>query len=85
MEVNWVDKPSIAAKTISLCENIFNIDDLSLSKIYMDIDNCILQDENDILNVINYNYSRRSFIMAQKTVFLQKMQGFSENAIPVCP
>jgi hypothetical protein len=74
IQVDWADKPAAGIRTISLCENIFEIEDLSLAKIYVDIDKCILQDENDVLDVINYNYSRRSFIMSQKSVFLQKIR-----------
>jgi hypothetical protein len=44
---------------------------LSADKIYVDIDNCILRDDDDILDVINYDYSRRTFIRAQQPVFLQ--------------
>jgi hypothetical protein len=80
IDVNWLNQPTAGAKTISLCENIFRIDDLSLSKVYIDIDKCILQDEDDVLDVINYNYSKRSFIMAQKPVFLQKI--ISDSSIP---
>jgi hypothetical protein len=76
ISISWADTPAAGVKTISLCEDIFKIDDLSLSKVYMDIDKCLLQDEEDVLDVINYNYSRRSFIMAQKPVFLQKIKEF---------
>jgi GT2 family glycosyltransferase len=74
MNVKWSDKPGSGVKTISLCECIFRIDDLSLSKVYIDIDKCILRDEDDVLDVINYNYSKRSFIAAQKPLFLQKIR-----------
>ena len=33
----------------------------------------------DVLNVINYNYSKRSFIFAQKPVFLQKIKELKEK------
>lgn len=59
---------------IDLCENIFQIDDLSRQKIYIDINDCILASEEDVLDVINYNYSRRAFIESQKPVFLQMLQ-----------
>jgi hypothetical protein len=74
INVIWEDKPSRGVKTISLCESIFKVDDLSLSKVYIDIDRCILQDEDDVLDVINYAYSRRCFITAEKPVFLQKIK-----------
>jgi GT2 family glycosyltransferase len=76
MDVTWIDAPAAGAKTISLCEDIFALDDLSLSKVYVDIDKCILQDEDDVLDVINYNYSKRSFILAQKPVFLENINKF---------
>ncbi len=68
--IKWADAPANGVKTIHLCENIFRIQDTSLAKIYIDIDNCILQDENDALDLINYNYSRRAFVTAQKPVFI---------------
>jgi hypothetical protein len=76
--VEWIDRPTAGVRTISLCENIFRIEDLSLAKVYIDIDKCILQDEDDVLDVINYSYSRRSFIIAQKPVFLQKIREVSQ-------
>jgi hypothetical protein len=79
IDVNWMDRPSAGAKTISLCNTIFTLDDLSLSKVYIDIDRCILQGKDDALDVINYNYSRRSFIMAQKPVFLQRIAQLFPN------
>jgi hypothetical protein len=72
--ITWVTAPAPGVKTISLCESIFRIEDLSLSKIYIDLDNCILQDENDALDVINYPYSRRSFISALQPVYLEKVR-----------
>ena len=57
-----------------MCDNIFQIEDLSLQKIYIDINDCILASEEDVLDVINYNYSRRTFIEAQKPIFLQKLR-----------
>jgi hypothetical protein len=79
IHVTWADSPTSGAKTISLCESIFRLDDMSLTKAYLDIDKCLLQDEDDALDVINYNYSRRSFLAAQKPVFLQKLREVSRN------
>jgi hypothetical protein len=72
--IQWADAPGSGAKTISLCESIFRIDDMSLSKIYIDIDGCIFRDEDDALDIINFNYSKRSFIIAQLPVFLEKLR-----------
>lgn len=59
---------------IILCDNIFQIEDLSLQKIYIDMNDCILASEEDVLDVINYNYSRRTFIEAQKPIFFQRLR-----------
>ena len=56
---------------ISLCENIFRQDDLSLSRYIMDLDRNVLITEDDALMVINYPFSRRSFIFAQKPLFVR--------------
>ncbi|MCD8039544.1 MAG: glycosyltransferase family 2 protein [Lachnospiraceae bacterium] len=77
--VEWMDAPGKGAVTIALCENIFRIDDLSCKKVYVDIDRCILRTQEDVLDVINYNYSRRSFIYAQKPVFLEKARVLRRN------
>jgi GT2 family glycosyltransferase len=72
--ISWADAPAPGVKTISLCESIFRIDDMSLTKIYIDLDNCIFRDEDDALDVINFNYSKRSFIISQKPIFLEKLR-----------
>lgn len=67
-------EPESGAREIVLCENIFEVEDLSRERIYIDINDCILESEEDVLDVINYNYSKRSFLFAQKPVFLQKIK-----------
>lgn len=69
--ITWTSKAMKGVPTISICENIFEIEDLSLQKIYVDINRCIFETEEDALDIINYNYSKRSFIYAQKPVFLE--------------
>ncbi len=76
--LEWVEEPE-QAKEILITHNIFEIDDLSGEKIYIDVNDCILASEDDVLNVINYNYSKRSFIFAQKPVFLQKIKELKEK------
>ncbi len=75
-DIRWYDVSEAPDNTpeIILCDNIFQIEDLSLQKIYIDINDCILASEEDVLDVINYNYSRRTFIEAQKPIFLQKLR-----------
>lgn len=75
-DIRWYEASEAPENTpkIILCDNIFQIEDLSLQKIYIDINDCILASEEDVLDVINYNYSRRTFIEAQKPIFLQKLR-----------
>jgi hypothetical protein len=73
MDVTWEECPKAGVRTIVLCESIFKITDLSLSNVYIDIDDCILQDEQDALSVLTYSYSRRTFILAGLPVFLQQI------------
>jgi hypothetical protein len=73
MDVTWVECPKEGVRTIVLCESIFKVRDLSLADIYVDIDDCILQDEQDALRVMNYSYSKKSFILAGQPVFLQQI------------
>lgn len=77
--VDWKSEPGKGIMTIVLCEDIFNIDDLSREKVYVDIDRCILRTEEDVLDVINYNYSMRSFVYANLPVFLEKIRLLRET------
>ena len=43
-------------------------------KIYVDVNDCVFMDEDDAMDIINYNYSKRAFIFAQKPVFLEKIR-----------
>lgn len=83
-DITWYqeDKHPEGVREIILCDSIFQIEDLSLQKIYIDINDCILASEDDVLDVINYNYSRRSFIEAQKPVFMEgiRRQASEEKA-----
>ena len=65
-DINWCERAEADVKEIIICDNIFDIDDLSGEKIYIDINDCILRTEDDMLDVINYNYSKRSFSFANK-------------------
>lgn len=56
---------------LSLCDCIFYQEDLSLKKTYIDIDENILATEDDVLMIINFNYSYRTFCFAWKPLFLQ--------------
>jgi hypothetical protein len=73
-KVRWEQEAGDGVVTISLCENIFRVNDLNRTKVYIDIDHCVLQSEEDVLDVVNYSHSRRAFIAAQLPVFMQKLQ-----------
>ena len=73
-DIKWCEKAAAGVKEIVICDNIFDIDDLSGEKIYIDINDCILRTEDDMLDVINYNYSKRSFVFDNKPVFMQKVR-----------
>ena len=81
-KIRWASEAGPGCVTIALCENIFEMEDLSRTKVYIDIDRCILHTEDDVLDVINYNYSRRTFLFAQLPVFLdnvKKLRGMTES------
>lgn len=77
--VEWVQEPQEDAKTISLCESIFEIEDLTRKKVYIDINDCIFATEEDALDIINYNYSKRTFLYGQKPVFLECIRKLREE------
>lgn len=52
--------------TIIMCESIFRQDDLSLKNYVMDLDGNVLSNEDEVMMVINYPFSKRSFIYANK-------------------
>jgi len=56
---------------IRMCESIFREEDLSLVTYLMDLDGNVLCDEDDAMRVINYPFSKQSFIFAQKPLFLR--------------
>lgn len=72
--IRWAAQKEDGVPVISLCPSIFDLEDLSLQKIYFDLEYCILQNEDDVLDVINYNYSRRLYLFAQTPVFVQKLR-----------
>lgn len=67
----WVPQKEAGSVTISLCETIFKLEDLSLEKIYVDVNGCILQTEEDVQSVMHYENSLKSFVFGQKPVFLE--------------
>ena len=76
--INWLSEVREGAPVFSICESIFTIEDLSRKKVYIDISDCIFETEEDALSIINYNYSRRSFVFAQKPVYLECIRTLRE-------
>ncbi len=65
--INIIEKSDIY---FTICDYIFTLNDLSLQTIYIDIYENILATKDDVLRVINYNYSKEAFIYAQQPLFL---------------
>lgn len=72
-QIRWTEQEEDGVPVISLCQSIFAQEDLSLQKIYFDLEYCILRTEEDALHVINYQYSKRLYLFAQTPVFVQKL------------
>lgn len=63
----------------SLVDSIFYLDDLSPSKYYVDIDENILSDSDDVLKIINFPLSEKAFIFAEKPLFLKQVKIIREK------
>lgn len=72
--IQWEEQVKEGVPVIVLCPSIFELEDLSLQKIYMDMEYCILRTEEDRMNVINYNYSKRLYLFAETSAFVQKLR-----------
>ncbi len=72
-QILWTDKEDSGVPVISLCQSIFSQEDLSLQKIYIDIEYCILRTQEDVLHVMQYDYSRQMYLFAEKPKFVQKL------------
>ncbi len=64
---------------IKMCENIFRQEDLSLQYVYADEAGNILLTEDDVLMVINYDYSMRTFVQSQMPLFMRLGKGFKDT------
>lgn len=64
--------------TFTMTEDIFRVNDLELNTFYVDAEGRILAEEEDLFLVINRDYSRKTFVFSQKSLFLQKC-GKQEN------
>ncbi len=67
---NKANRNTSNVKKISLCENIFHVDDTSLRSSYIDVNGNVFSSEDDAMMIINYNYSFRTFYESQKDLFL---------------
>lgn len=66
------DGPDIPenAAVAELCESIFTQMDTTLAKIYIDEDENVLLTEDDVLMVINHDYSFETFYESQQALFM---------------
>lgn len=62
-----------------MCGFIFQQEDLSLSKIYADQNGNFLATQEDALMIINYPYSKRTFIISQMSLFLRCVSDLRRN------
>lgn len=65
-----IEASSAALLSVVMTDSIFRLEDLSLSVVYVDEEDRILAEEEELFLVINREYSRRTFIFAQKPLFL---------------
>ncbi|MDE6852560.1 MAG: glycosyltransferase family 2 protein, partial [Lachnospiraceae bacterium] len=79
--IKWTERQENGVPVISLCQSIFDVEDLSLQKTYIDLEYCILRTEEDVLDVINYNYSKRLYLFAETPVFVQKLKELKSRKI----
>lgn len=78
-QIEWLAAPMPGVPTIKLCNSIFHISDLSQTYIYVDINDCILQTEENLFDVVNYAYAKNSFIYAHKPIFLEALRKIEEK------
>lgn len=64
---------------IRMCNFIFTQEDLSLSVVYADTEGNLLADDNDVLMVINYPYSREMFLYSQMPAFMRAAKTLREK------
>lgn len=62
----------LCRRTFVLCRNIFTIKDFSLKDIFVDIEGRILATEEDVLKVLNKEYSYQMFLFTQKPLFMEQ-------------
>lgn len=75
------DSKNIFDINFTICDYIFLVDDLKLNTIYIDIYENILSTQDDVLRVINYNYSKESFVYSHQPLFLhmaKKIRGMEK-------
>ncbi len=59
---------------VKICSSIFKLDDLSNKYIYVDMNMCVLESEDDAYYVMNYGYGRETFISMYRDLMLRKMK-----------
>lgn len=73
-QIHWVDQRGSGVPVIALCQSIFEVEDLSLQKVYVDIEYCILRTERDVEDVLHYYSGKRLYLYAETPAFVQKLR-----------
>jgi len=69
---------------LRICDFIFGLDDLSCQDAYIDLDFNLFSTKEEALMILNYLYSRESFIFSQKPLFLRLVKKARETFYPGC-
>ncbi len=77
--IQWMEQQEQGVPVISLCQSIFEVEDLSLQKIYIDMEYCILRTEEDVMDVMHYHYNKRLYLFAEMPVFVQKLKELGQQ------
>ncbi|MEE3467975.1 MAG: hypothetical protein VZQ83_06015, partial [Eubacterium sp.] len=74
-----VDAPEQAEVVFELCENIFQIKDLALEKVYIDIFRNALIDEEDAEALREYDYSKLLYVYMNQDILIDSVKKLRET------
>ena len=72
--------PEQAEVVFELCEDIFQIKDLSMKKIYIDVFRNALIDDEDKQALANYEYSKLLYVYMNQDILLDSVKKLRDNA-----
>lgn len=68
--IEFVDSPGPNATTIELCQSVFLVSDLTLTKVYIDADLCVFSTKEDLEKIKAYIPSQNAFVHDHLEEFL---------------